>query len=258
MGASIDWEQEAYTLDETRSLAVRTAFKKMYDEGLIYRGHRVVNWDPKGQTTVSDDEVIHEETKAKFYTFRYSKDFPIPVATSRPETKVGDTAVAVHPNGKYKDFINKEFDLVFAGVNLHIKIVGDNAVEEDFGTGAVGVTPAHSQVDWEIAQRHNLPLIPVINEYAKMDIGADRFSSGDVLGLNGKKTIEAREVIVNWLQSEGLIEKEEEIPQNLSKAERTGGTIEPLPKLQCSSPLIKRSNFPIPIFQVLKPGKKPL
>ncbi len=232
MGASIDWTREAYTLDDKRNLAVRTAFKKMYDDGLIYRGYRVINWDPKGQTTVSDDEVLHEETKGKFYTFKYSPDFPISIATTRPETKLGDTAVAVHPEGKYKQYIGQEYDLVFAGVKLHIKIIGDNSVDENFGTGAVGVTPAHSQIDWEMSQRHDLPIIPVINEYAKMAIKDEDFFQGDSLNLNGKKTTEAREIIVNWLKEQNLLEKEEDITINLSTAERTGGTIEPLPKLQ--------------------------
>src|SRR3990172_5639941 len=116
MGSSLDWSREAFTLDEKRTLAVRTAFKQMYDMGLIYRGNRVINWDPKGQTVISDDEVVHEERKAKFYTFKYSKDFPISIATSRPETKIGDTAVAVNPKDeRYKKFIGKEYDLNFAG-----------------------------------------------------------------------------------------------------------------------------------------------
>ncbi len=225
MGASVDWSREAFTLDEKRSFAVRTAFKKMYDDGLIYQGTRIVNWDPKGQTTVSDDEVEYKEIKGKLYTFRYSKDFPIPIATTRPETKVGDVAVAVHPDdARYKEFIGKEYDLVFAGVPIHIKIVGDEAVEKDFGTGAVGVTPAHSTADAEIAFRHNLPTIQVINGYAKMMVSAPL--------LADKKIAEAREIIVAWLKEEGLLEKEEDIAQNLAVAERSGGTIEPLPKKQ--------------------------
>jgi valyl-tRNA synthetase len=225
MGASVDWSREAFTLDEKRSLAVRTAFKKMYDDGLIYQGTRIVNWDPKGQTTVSDDEVEYKEIKGKLYTFKYSKDFPISIATTRPETKVGDVAVAVHPDDtRYKEFIGKEYDLVFADVPIHIKIVGDEAVEKDFGTGAVGVTPAHSTVDAEIAQRHDLPTIQVINGYAKMMVSAPK--------LADKKIAEAREIIVSWLKEEGLLEKEEDVAQNLAVAERSGGTIEPLPKKQ--------------------------
>ena len=226
MGASLDWSREAYTLDEERNFAVRTAFKKMYDDGLIYRGHRIVNWDPKGQTVISDDEIVYEERKAKMYTFRYSKDFPISISTTRPETKVGDTAVAVHPEDpRYKDYIGKTYTIEdFCGVKLEIKIVADNSVEKDFGTGALGVTPAHSQIDAEIAFRHNLPTKQVINEFAKMTVGDERI-------LN-KKTTEARTIIVEWLKNEELLENEVEVDQNISTAERTGGIIEPLPKLQ--------------------------
>jgi valyl-tRNA synthetase len=225
MGASCDWSREAFTLDEKRNLAVRTTFKKMYDDGLIYRGNRIVNWDPKGQTTISDDEIIYEEREAKMYTFKYSKDFPISISTTRPETKVGDTAVAVHPEDeRYKDFIGKEYDAIFCSVPIHIKIIADKKVEKDFGTGALGVTPMHSMIDWEMADRHNLPKVQVINEYAKMMVGDEKI-------LN-KKTTEAREIIVEWLKSEDLLEKEEIIKQNISTAERTGGIIEPLPKLQ--------------------------
>jgi valyl-tRNA synthetase len=226
MGASVDWSREAFTLDEPRSLAVRTAFKKMYDAGLIYRGNRVINWDPKGQTTVSDDEVVYEERKAKLYTFRYSKDFPIPVATTRPETKVGDTAVAVHPDDvRYKKYVGEEYDVEFAGVPLHIKIIADPAVDKEFGTGAVGVTPAHSHTDWEMAERHKLPLKQIIDEKARM-------MTPEVPALNGKKVLEAREFILMWLKENDLLLKEEETTQNVAAAERTGGIIEPLPKLQ--------------------------
>ena len=225
LGASVDWSREAFTLDKKRSLAVRTAFKQMYDDGIIYQGTRIVNWDPKGQTTVSDEEVTYVEGKGKFYTFKYSHDFPISIATTRPETKVGDTAVAVNPDDeRYAQYIGKEYDCVFAGVPIHIKIVGDNAVEKEFGTGAIGVTPAHSAIDWEIGKRHELPSVQVINEYGKMMVEAPN--------LKDKKIAEARTIIVEWLKTENLLEKEEEIPQNLATAERTGGIIEPLPKKQ--------------------------
>ncbi len=225
MGASLDWSREAFTLDNERNLAVKTAFKKMYEEGLIYRGYRIVNWDPKGQTVISDDEIVNEERKGKLYTFKYGKDFPISISTTRPETKIGDVAVAVHPDDtRYKDFVGKEYDEVFCGVPIHIKIIADQNVEKEFGTGALGVTPAHSQIDWEMAQKNNLETKPVINEYAKITVGDERI-------LN-KKTTEAREVIVEWLKSEGLLEKEEEVNQNVPTAERTGGIIEPIPKLQ--------------------------
>ncbi len=226
MGASLDWSREAFTLDDKRNFAVRTAFKKMYDDGLIYRGHRIVNWDPKGQTVISDDEIVYEERKAKFYTFKYGKDFPISISTTRLETKVGDVAVAVNPTDeRYKEFVGKTYIIEdFCGVKLEIKVVADNAVEKEFGTGALGVTPAHSQIDAEIAIRHNLPTKQVINEFAKMTVEDERI-------LN-KKTTEVRTIIAEWLKNEGLLEKEEEVDQNVSTAERTGGIIEPLPKLQ--------------------------
>ncbi|MFZ2167898.1 MAG: valine--tRNA ligase, partial [Minisyncoccia bacterium] len=225
MGASLDWSREAFTLDETRSRAVRMVFKQMYDAGLIYRGMRIVNWDPKGQTTISDDEIVYEERTAKLYTFRYSKDFPIPVATTRPETKVGDVGVAVHPDDpRYKEFVGKEYDEVFCDVPIHIKVVADKEVDPAFGTGAVGITPAHSKIDWDIADRHELSHeVVVINEYAKMTVPGR---------LTGMKTTDARETVVEWLRSEGLLEKEEDIVQNIATAERTSGIVEPLPKLQ--------------------------
>ncbi len=225
LGASCDWSREAFTLDEKRSRAVNTLFKRMYDAGLIYRGLRIVNWDPKGQTTISDDEIVYEERAAKLYTFRYSKDFPIPVATTRPETKVGDVGVAVHPDdARYKKFIGKEYDAVFCDVPIHIKVVADKEVDPIFGTGAVGLTPAHSKTDWDIADRHGLShKVIVINEIAKMTVAGR---------LEGKKTAEARDMVVEWLKSAGLLEKEEDIRQNVATAERTGGIVEPLPKLQ--------------------------
>ncbi len=226
MGASLDWSREAFTMDEERSLAVRTAFKKMYDAGLIYRGYRVINWDPKGQTSVSDDEVQHKAEKGMLYTFKYSSDFPIAIATTRPETKVGDTAVAVHPDDKrYQKYVGKEYEVDFAGAGLKIRIISDSTIDPEFGTGAVGVTPAHSLVDADIAQRHNLSMIQVIDEYARMTDKAGNL-------VAGKKTKEAREIIAQWLKENKLMEKEEIIDLNISIAERSGGTIEPLPKLQ--------------------------
>ncbi|HYC29242.1 MAG TPA: valine--tRNA ligase, partial [Chitinophagaceae bacterium] len=203
-----------------------TAFKKMFDDGLIYRGIRVINWDPKGQTAVSDDEVEYKQEKGQLFFFKYSEDFPIEIATTRPETKVGDTAVAVNPNDdRYKQYIGKEYDVNFAGVDLHIKIIADESIDPTFGTGALGVTPAHSMVDYELSQKHELPYITVINEYGKMTENA-----GELLA--GKKTKDAREVLVEWLSHNGLLRKIDFIEQNIPIAERSGGLIEPLPKLQ--------------------------
>jgi valyl-tRNA synthetase len=225
IGDSVDWSRLAFTLDEKREHAVRSAFKRMHDDGLIYRGNRIVNWDPKGQTTISDDEIVYEETQSALYTFRYAKDFPIPIATTRPETKVGDVAVAVHPDDeRYAAYVGKTYSVTFAGTPLTIKVIADKDVDPAYGTGAVGVTPAHSFIDWELAQRHDLPFKKVINEYARMENASEE--------LNGKKVLEARTLVIEWLKQEGLLEKEEAIQNNVSKSDRTGGIIEPLPKLQ--------------------------
>ena len=226
IGSSLDWSRYAYTMDEKRYHAVMEAFVRMHEAGLIYRGNRIVNWDPKGQTTISDDEIVHEERTATLYTFRYWHDFPIAISTTRPETKVGDTAVAVHPDDeRYKEYVGKEFTGEFAGTTLTIRVVADESVEKDFGTGALGVTPAHSHIDWEIADRHDLPRPQVINEYAKMVDEAGSL-------VAGLKVAEAREKVVGWLSENNLLEQEEDITQNISTAERTGGIVEPLPKLQ--------------------------
>ena len=226
MGASLDWSRLAFTLDDKRNTAVNTMFKKMYDDGLIYKGDRIVNWDPKGQTTISDDEVVKEERKSVLYTFKYSADFPIAISTTRPETKVGDTAVAVHPDDeRYQEYIGKEYDINFAGTPIHIRIVSDEQVEKDFGTGALGVTPSHSQIDWDMAERHNLPKKQVINEYAKI-------CNTENDELNGMKVADARSYIIDWITKENLLISEEEVTQAVPTAERTGGIIEPLPKKQ--------------------------
>ncbi len=239
MGSSLDWSRQAFTLDEKRSRAVREAFKRMYDAGLIYRGTRIINWDPKGQTTVSDDEVVYEERPAKLVTFKYADDFPIPIATTRLETKLGDTAVAIHPSDtRYMQYVGKEYDVVFCEVPLHIKIIADESVDPSFGTGALGVTPAHSHMDAEIAKRHGLPTIQVVDEYARVMV--------DSKMLKGKKVAEAREIIQRHLKENGLLIAEDDIKQNVATAERSGGIIEPLPKLQwfvdVNKPIANRDN----------------
>lgn len=236
LGASLDWSRYAYTMDTARYNAVMEAFVRMYDAGLIYRANRIVNWDPKGQTTISDDEIVHEERTATLYTFKYAKDFPISISTTRPETKVGDTAVAVHPDDvRYKHLIGTSYDITFCDVPLHITIVGDESVDPAFGTGALGVTPAHSHVDWEIADRHNLPRPQVINEYAKMTVPGM---------LHEKKVGEARDAVVLYLRENNLLEKEETVTQNVATAERTGGIVEPLPKLQWWVAVDKKFTIP--------------
>ncbi len=225
LGSSLDWSRYAYTLDDTRYHAVMTAFVNMYGDGLIYRGNRIVNWDPKGQTTISDDEIVHEERQSVLYTFKYAADFPIAISTTRPETKVGDAAVAVHPDDtRYQHLIGTEYDLVFCEVPIHIKIIADTEVDPAFGTGALGVTPAHSKIDWDMADRAQITNRPqVINEYAKMTVSGR---------LNNLKVEAARAEVVTWLREQNLLTNEEAITQNVGTAERTGGIIEPLPKLQ--------------------------
>lgn len=233
MGSSLDWSREAFTLDESRYKAVYTVFKKMYDDGLIYRGHRVINWSVKGQSTCSDDELVHVERPGKLYYFKYSKDFPIPIATTRPETKLGDTAVAVNPKGKWKKYIGKEFIVESFGQKGHaltIKVIGDKNVDDDYGTGALGMTPAHSMVDFEMYQAqkaagNDIGLIQVIGEDGNMTNAA----GSEYVGLSVK---EAREKVVTWLEAEGLLEKIEDVMQSVGTSDRFGDVVEPLPKTQ--------------------------
>ncbi|MDP2708948.1 MAG: valine--tRNA ligase [bacterium] len=232
MGASCDWSRLAYTFDEPRGRAVNEVFIKMYNDGLIYRGNRAVNWSVKGQSTCSDDELVHVERPAKLYTFKYAKDFPIAVATTRPETKLGDTAVAVNPEDeRYKKYIGQTFTVDVGAVRpLEIKIIADENVEMEFGTGAVGVTPAHSLVDFEM--------------YAKRKARNDEIGLIQVIGQNGRLTeaagaayaglpvLAAREKFVDWLKQEDLLEKEEEITQNVGTSDRFGDAVEVLPMTQ--------------------------
>jgi len=237
MGSSLDWTRLCFTLDEKRQHAVFQAFKKMHETGLIYQKDRIVNWDVKGQTTVSDDEVVREERTAIMYTFKYSADFPFPIATTRPETKLGDTAVAVHPDDpRYQQYIGKEYSFEFAGESVSVKIVADEYVDPEFGVGALGVTPAHSIADWEISERHGLASKQVINEYGKMMLGNDL--------IKNTKAADARQLVAQWLRDEGLMIDEEPIKQNVGVAERTGGIIEPLPKLQWWINVNKKFKYP--------------
>jgi valyl-tRNA synthetase len=199
---------------------------------LIYRGHRVVNWSVKGQSTCSDDELVYVERPAKLYTFKYSKDFPIAIASTRPETKLGDTAVAVHPKDKrYKKYIGQTFTVdVGAAEPLSIKIIADEGVDKDFGTGALGVTPAHSPIDYEMYERQKaagdpIGLIQVIGADGKMTAAA----GADYEGLTGE---EAREKFVLWLRTQGLLEKEEDIVQNVGTSDRFKDVVEALPMTQ--------------------------
>ena len=225
MGASCDWSRERFTLDEGLSEAVNEAFKQLYDKGLIYRGKYIVNWCPRCHSAIADDEVEHKTQIAKLYFFKYDKDFPITIATTRPETKFGDTAVAVNPSDKkYKEFVGKTYKAELDGVKLNIKIIADRAIDQKFGTGALGVTPAHSFADWQMAQSNDLPIIQVIDENARMSAEAGKYE--------GMKVVEARKKLVEYLKDSGLMEKEEEIENNLSVCYRCNASIEPIPSLQ--------------------------
>ncbi|MEA1926080.1 MAG: valine--tRNA ligase [Patescibacteria group bacterium] len=224
-GASLNWSRKAFTLDEQREKAVGKMFVDMYNLGIIYRGERIVNWCPRCHSTLADDEVEYKEQKTKLYTFKYSKNFPFTIATTRPETKLGDTAVAVNPKDKrYKKYIGKIYEVDFVGIKLKLKIIADRNVEMDFGTGALGVTPAHSMVDWQIAEKNNLEIIKVIGENGKVKDTFGKYSN--------KPVAEAREMIVKKLKENNLLEKEEEIENNLSFCYRCDTPIEPLPSKQ--------------------------
>jgi valyl-tRNA synthetase len=225
MGSSLNWSREAFTFDKERQRAVNRMFVDMYREGVIYRGERIVNWCPHCHSTLADDEVEYKEQQAKLYTFKYSPDFPISISTTRPETKLGDTAVAVSPKDeRYKKYIGQEYKVDFCGQALNIKIIADRNVESDFGTGALGVTPAHSMVDWQMAAANNLPIIKVINEDGLIHEGFGKYS--------GLTAIAARQAIVDELTARGLMEKEENITNNLSVCYRCDTPIEPLPSKQ--------------------------
>lgn len=225
MGSSLDWSRLAFTLDEQRQKAVKKMFIDMYHEGIIYRGERIVNWCPSCHSTLADDEVEYKEQTAKLYTFKYSQDFPIAISTTRPETKLGDTAVAVNPKDKrYSQYIGQEYEVNFCGQTLNIKIIADRHVDSEFGTGALGVTPAHSMVDWQMAQVNNLAMVKVIDEDGLIRPGFGEYS--------GLKAAAARDMIVTRLKQDGLMDQEEDITNNLSVCYRCESPIEPLPSKQ--------------------------
>ncbi len=225
MGSSLDWSREAFTLDEARTKAVRTVFTKMYDDGLIYRGERIVNWCPHCRSTIADDEVEYKESGTKLYTFKYDHDFPISIATTRPETKLGDTAVAVHPDDeRYKQYVGQEFEVDFVGQPLKIKVIADKEIDSEFGTGALGVTPAHSHADAEMARQNDLQSVQVIGEDGDIVPGIKVFA--------GQSAEQARDKVVDYLKEQNLLEVEEDIIHNLSICYRCSSVIEPLPSRQ--------------------------
>lgn len=219
MGASLDWSRYAYTMDDKRNTAVLTAFKNMFDTGLIYRGHRLINWDPKGQTTISDDEIVYKEEKAKFYYFQYG---PFVIGTARPETKFGDKYVVVHPDDpRYKEYSHGDkIDLQWINGPITATVIKDVASDPEKGTGAMTITPWHSAVDFELAEKYNLEKEQIIDKYGKLLPVAQEFA--------GMKITEAREKIVEKLKEKGLLVKiDENYIHNIATSERTGAIIEP-------------------------------
>src|SRR5437867_2782549 len=213
-GASVDWSRFRFTMDADLSRAVREAFVRLYEEGLIYRGNRIVNWCPNDQTVLSDLEVQREPHKGKLYYLRYpfKNHGSIMVATTRPETMLGDTAVAVNPNDeRYASLIGET--LILPIVNREIPIVADEFVESEFGTGAVKVTPAHDPNDYEMGIRHNLEQVNVIDRFARMTEEA----GAEFAGLDRYK---ARELVIEKLEELGLLEKTVDYEFSISKCER--------------------------------------
>ena len=226
-GASVDWSRERFTMDESLSRAVREAFVRLYDEGLIYRGNRIVNWCPNDQTVLSDLEVLREPQKGKLYYLRYpfkNGSGSITVATTRPETMLGDTAVAVNPSDdRYSEMIGQT--LVLPIMNREIPIVADDFVESEFGTGAVKVTPAHDAADYEMGLRHKLEQIVVIDQFARMTKAA----GAEFAGMDRYK---ARDLVVEKFAELGLLEKVVDYEFSISKCERCKTVIEPLTSTQ--------------------------
>lgn len=224
MGASVDWTRARYTLDDSLTRCVNETFVKMYNDGLIYRGHRIVNWDPNLETNVSDDEVTYKEEKGKFYTFKYG---PFEISTARPETKFGDKYVVMHPNDKrYEQYKHGDtFEAEWINGPITATIIKDEAADPEFGTGVMTITPWHSQIDFEIAERHKLDKEQIIDFHGKLLPIAGEFE--------GMAIYDARPRIVEKLEEKGLLVKiDENYTHNVALNERGKGVIEPQIRLQ--------------------------
>jgi valyl-tRNA synthetase len=222
LGASCDWDRERFTLDEGLSRAVREAFVRLYEKGLIYRGPRLINWSPGLKTAVSDLEVEYSEEEATLYYFKYKlagSDEFIPVATIRPETILGDTAVAVHPNDdRYKKFIGKKAIVPIIG--REIPVIADEYVSMEFGTGALKITPGHDPNDYAIAQRHDLPIISVLDQAAKMNENGGPYK--------GQDRFDCRKNLWSDMRKAGLVIKEEKYLTTIPRTQRGGEIVEPM------------------------------
>ncbi|MFX3624041.1 MAG: valine--tRNA ligase [Ectobacillus sp.] len=221
LGLGLDYSRERFTLDEGLSKAVRQVFVSLYNKGLIYRGEYIINWDPATKTALSDIEVIYKDVQGAFYHMRYplaDGSGYIEIATTRPETMLGDTAIAVHPEDeRYKHLIGKTAILPIVG--REIPIVGDDYVDMEFGSGAVKITPAHDPNDFEIGNRHNLPRILVMNEDGTMNDKAGKYE--------GMDRFECRKQLVKDLQEQGVLIKIEEHMHSVGHSERSGAVVEP-------------------------------
>ncbi len=247
LGASCDWDRERFTLDEGLSRAVREAFVHLYDKGLIYRGPRLVNWSPTLQTAVSDLEVEHTEEQGKLYYFKYQiADDPeqfIPVATTRPETILADTAVAVHPDDeRYQEFIGKMALVPILG--REIPVISDEYVSPEFGTGALKITPGHDPNDYEIGLRHNLEPLSMLDKKARVtEVGGP---------YQGQDRFEARKNIWQDMEKAGLVIKEEPYLHQVPRAQRGGEIIEPMISTQW---FVKVDTLAEQALQVVKSGE---
>jgi len=222
LGASVDWQRDQFTMDDNLTAAVMEVFVRLYDEGLIYRGKRLVNWDPVLHTALSDLEVLQEDEPGNLWHFRYplaSGEGHLVVATTRPETMLGDSGVAVHPNDeRYRDLVGQE--VILPLVDRRIPVIADDYVDPEFGTGCVKITPAHDFNDYEIGKRHNLEMINVLTDDAVINENAPE-------AYRGLDRFEARKKIVTDLDALGLLEKVEDHEQKLPRGDRSGAVIEP-------------------------------
>ncbi len=246
LGSSCDWERERFTLDEGCSKAVKHVFVKLYNKGLIYRGERIINWCPHCKTSISDAEVEFEEKEGSFWHLRYpltDGSGYIELATTRPETMLGDTAVAVHPDDeRYKNLVGKTVTLPI--VNKEIPIIADEYVEMDFGTGVVKITPAHDPNDFEVGLRHNLPVINVMNDDGTMNENAGKY--------NGYTSADCRKAVVKELEELGLLIKIEPIKHNVGTCYRCGTVVEPRVSTQW---FVKMEPLAKPAVEAVKNGE---
>ncbi len=246
LGCSCDWSRERFTMDEGCNKAVREVFVNLYNKGLIYRGERIINWCPHCKTSISDAEVNYEDQAGHFWHLRYPLSDGsgyIELATTRPETLLGDTAVAVHPEDeRYKDMVGKT--VILPIVHREIPIVADEYVEMDFGTGVVKITPAHDPNDFEVGLRHNLPVINVLTEDAKITADYPKYA--------GLDRYEARKAIVADLEAEGALIKVEDYSHNVGVCYRCGTTVEPRVSTQW---FVKMEPLAKPAIEAVKTGK---